>query len=82
MRNKLKQLVSLLLVATLTMVSVPASAGLADALDGMFMSNSTSGGAFTSQSRGGMVGGSSEPGAKHQSGRFRPASILGRLRRD
>lgn len=57
MRNKLKQLVSLLLVATLTMVSVPASAGLADALDGMFMSNSTSGGAFTSQSRGGMVGG-------------------------
>jgi conjugative transfer pilus assembly protein TraH len=57
MRNKLKQLVSLLLVATLTMVSVPASAGLADALDGMFMSNSTSAGAFTSQSRGGMVGG-------------------------
>ncbi|ABM97150.1 conjugal transfer protein TraH [Methylibium petroleiphilum] len=36
----------------------PAHAGLQDALDGMFMSNSTAPQAFSSQSRGGFVGGS------------------------
>lgn len=57
MQNKLKQLISTIVMIALATVSVPASAGLTDALDGMFMSNSTSAGAFESQSRGGLVGG-------------------------
>lgn len=57
MRNNLKQLITLLVIMAMTTVSIPASAGLSDALDGMFMSNSTSSGAFESQSRGGLVGG-------------------------
>jgi len=57
MKNKLKRLITLLLIMAMTTVSVPASAGLTDALNGMFMSNATSAGAFESQSRGGMVGG-------------------------
>lgn len=36
----------------------PANAGLQDALDGMFLSNSSAPSAFESQSRGGFVGGS------------------------
>lgn len=41
----------------LTMAITPAQASLQDALDGMFMSNVTSAGAYNSQTRGGFVGG-------------------------
>ncbi|MFL1479904.1 MULTISPECIES: conjugal transfer protein TraH [Pseudomonas] len=51
-----RYLAAAVLVMT-AILSTSASAGLSDALNGMFMQNSTSGGAFASQSRGGFVGG-------------------------
>lgn len=57
MHFKFKRFISVLVVLVMTTVSLPASAGLSDALDGMFLSNSTAAGGFASQSRGGFVGG-------------------------
>lgn len=45
-------------IALGTMISVPAQAGLREALDGMLMSNVTNPGAYKSQTRGGFVMGS------------------------
>lgn len=51
--------IAVILTLTTWLIGLPsaAHAGLQDALDGMFLSNSTTPSGFTSQSRGGLVGG-------------------------
>ena len=57
MHSRFKRFIALLVTTVMITSSFPASAGLQDALDGMFMSNSTAPGGFASQSRGGFVAG-------------------------
>ncbi|WP_425953164.1 conjugal transfer protein TraH [Ralstonia pseudosolanacearum] len=57
MSTKLKRFVLVMMLACSVGMSTTANAGLQDALDGMFMSNSTTPSGFTNQSRGGLVGG-------------------------
>ncbi|WP_432263219.1 conjugal transfer protein TraH [Cupriavidus sp. TMH.W2] len=57
MSKKIKRFVFLLTLVCTVGLSSTANAGLQDALDGMFMSNITTPSGFTSQSRGGLVGG-------------------------
>ncbi|MDR5799263.1 MULTISPECIES: conjugal transfer protein TraH [Caballeronia] len=57
MKMRFKRVILLMSLVCSVGMSSTANAGLQDALDGMFMSNSTTPDSFTNQSRGGLVGG-------------------------